>query len=291
MLGIFLHPTALVADLSTLLWLVLVGVAAYAAAREHAPETRWRRQTVGVIYGCSGWFVSYPTTTSSVRTSSSPMIIATAEWTIRSRRRPPTSALGRLARLDRLRRDAGAHVDGGRGRGVLRRSRASSWASVRANGSQVATRLLGGGRDRDRRSRRRSCSPTASTCRSPSIFIRSRARALRTSSVHQLVDWMMPRITRLPLKTPFDDREWIGAGAALLALVAVFHPRAMRRHAGWPLVVVTAIFGLQIYGDRHVSWTGRIPLWSQVGWTSLRGAGSRAHRRAARRHRPADRGG
>ncbi len=264
MLGIFLHPTEFISDLSTLLWLLLVGVATYAAARA-LRLSPIAATTVGVVYGCSGWFFAYSNNYFFRTYLFFPLIIATAEWTIRSRRRLPPALLGiSLAGI------------------VYVGMPELMFMAVAAAGFFAIARLVVGDREGTRRAvviRLLGGGAIGIALAAPIVLAYREYLSLSfnlhpftgaplgTSSVHQLVDWLMPRITRAPVKALFDDREWIGAGAGVLAIVALFHPRAMRRHSGWPLVLVTTIFGLQIYGGQHVSWTGRIPLWSQVGWT------------------------
>ena len=264
MLAVFLHPSAFVADLSTLLWLLLIGVGAYVAARalrlHPLPAT-----VVGVVYGLSGWFFAYSNNWFFRVYLFLPFMIAAAEWTLRSRRRLPPVLLGVSM--------AGAVMVGMPELTFMAIAGAGVFAGARLvvgdrEGSrfQSALRLAGGAAIG-----LALAAPIALSYRqyiSLSFNIHPFTGApLGTDSVHQLVDWVMPRISRAPVKALFDDREWIGGGAALLAVVAVFHPRSMRKYAGWPLVLVSLIFGLQIYGGRHVAWTGRIPVWSQVGWT------------------------
>jgi hypothetical protein len=264
MLAVFVHPTMLVTDLSIMLWLLLVGVAAYAAARALRLSPLVATM-VGVVYGLSGWFFAYSNNYFFRVYLFFPLIIATAEWTIRSKRRLPPALLGvSLAWI------------------VLVGMPEPMFMAMAGGGLFAGARLITGEREGTRRQTalRLAGGAALGLALAAPIVLAYReylslsfnihpftGAPLGTDSVHQLVDWLMPRITRAPAKALFDDREWIGAGAALLAVVAVCHPRSMRRYAGWPLVLVTAVMGLQIYGGRHVAWTGRIPLWAQVGWT------------------------
>jgi hypothetical protein len=264
MLAVFLHPTEFVSDLSTLLWLLLIGVTAYFAARS-IRLSPLAATMVGVVYGLSGWFFAYSNNWFFRVYLFLPLIIATIEWTIRSKRRLPPALLGISL-----------------GWIVLVGMPEPMFMAVAAAGFFAVARLVTGDREGTRREAavRLVGAGTIGLALAAPLILGYREYlslsfnthpftgvAPATDSLHQLVDWMAPRITPAPAKALFDDREWIGAGAFLLAVVAVFHPRSMRRYAGWPLLVVTAIIGLQIYGGRYVAWTGHIPLWSQVGWT------------------------
>jgi len=264
MLGIFLHPSELVTDLSTLLWLLLIGVAAYAAAR--ALRTGPVAATVaGIVYGLSGWFFAYSNNWFFRVYLFLPLIIAAVEWTIRSRRRLPPALLAvALAWM------------------VLVGMPEPMFMSVVGAAAFTVIRLLVGDRAGSRRLaalRLLGAGALGVLLAAPAILGYREYLSLsfnlhpftglplQTDSAHQLVDWLMPKITTAPIKAPFDDREWIGAGAVLLGVIAMLHPRAMRRHAGWPLVAMAAVVGLPIYGGHLASWTGHIPVWSQVGWT------------------------
>ena len=264
MLAVFLHPTELVTDLSTLLWLLLIGVAAYAAARS-LRLSPLPASMVGVVYGLSGWFFAYSNNWFFRVYLFFPLIIATAEWTIRSRRRLPPALLGiflawivyvgmpepMFMAIVGATLFTGARLVTGDRAGTRR---------------QAALRLMGGGAIG-----LALAAPIVLAYREYLSFSWNShpftGAPFATDSVHQLVDWLMPRISHAPAKALFDDREWIGAGAVFLAVVAVCHPRSMRKYAGWPLLLVTVGVGLPIWGGHSVAWTGRIPVWSQVGWT------------------------
>jgi len=268
MLAVFLHPTPLVTDLSILFWLLLVGVAAYLLARvlglRPLPST-----VVGVVYGLYGWFFAYSNLWFFRVYLFLPLILAATEWTIRSKRRLPVATLGVLLAWSVLvgmpeptfvlivaaSVFAGAQLVLGVREGTRR---------------QAALRLAGGG--------------ILGVALAAPLLLPFReyvhlsfnghaftGDAPTTRSVYDFLAWMMPRIGPLSphaaaAMPPLNGTHWLGAGSVTLAAVAVGQRRAMRRHAGWPLVLVFAIVGVQVFGGGLVAWTGHIPVWSQVLW-------------------------
>jgi uncharacterized membrane protein len=268
MLAVFLHPTELIADLSTLLWLLLIGVAAYLFARalrlSPLPAT-----VVGVVYGLSGWFFAYSNLWFFRVYLFLPLILATIEWTIRTKRRLPPAMLGISL-----------------GWIVLVGMPEPMFISVVAACVFAGARLLLGDREGTRRraALRLVGGATLGVALGGPLLLGFReylplsfnghsfnGQPPATDSVYQFLDWMMPRIATASAmasaRAASDDRQWIGAGAVILAAIALCHPRTLRRYAGWPLVLVSAVVGGQMYGAHFVAWTAHIPIWAQVLWT------------------------
>lgn len=268
MLAVFLRPTATVTDLSILLWLMLIGVAAYLVARV-LRLSPLAATVVGIVYGLSGWFFAYSNLWFFRVYLFLPLILATIEWTVRTKRRLPPALLG--VSLGWI---------------VLVGMPEPMFISVVAAGIFAGMRLLVGDRMGTRRQAalRLAGGATLGVALAGPMLLpfreyvhtaftahRFTGQAPETDSPYQLVDWITPRLASLPVRlsarAASDDRQWFGAGAVLLAVITLCHPRLLRRHAGWPLVVVMAVIGYQIFGGRLVAWTGHIPVWSQVLWT------------------------
>jgi hypothetical protein len=268
MLAVFLHPTPLVTDLSILFWLLLVAVAAYLFARvlrlRPLPST-----VVGVVYGLYGWFFAYSNLWFFRIYLFLPLILAATEWTICTKRRLPVATLGVLL--------AWAVLVGMPEPTFVLIVAASVFAGARlalgireGTRRQAVLRLMGGG--------------VLGAALASSLLLPFReyvhlsfnghaftGDAPTTRSVYDFLAWMMPRIGTLSPHAaaeipPLNGSQWLGAGSVTLAAIAVGQRRAMRRHAGWPLVFVFAVIGVQVFGGGLVAWTGHIPVWSQVLW-------------------------
>jgi hypothetical protein len=268
MLAVFLHPTPLVTDLSILFWLLLVAVAAYLLAR--VLRLRALASTVvGVVYGLSGWFFAYSNLWFFRAYLFLPLILAATEWTIRSRRRLPVAMLGILL--------AWIVLVGMPEVTFIAIVAASVFAGARlvlgdreGTRRQAALRLMGGG--------------VVGIALAAPVLLAFReyvpvsfnahpftGHAPTTRSLYDFLAWMMPRIgtvsSDVAAPSSAEGRQWIGAGSVTLAAIALGHPRAMRRHAGWSLVLVFAVVGVQVFGGHLVAWTGHLPVWSQVVWS------------------------
>jgi hypothetical protein len=268
MLAVFLHPTPLITDLSILFWLLLIGVAAYLFAR--VLRVRPLASTiVGVVYGLYGWFFAYSNLWFFRVYLFLPLLLAAAEWTIRSRRRLAIAMLGILLAwivLVGMPEPAFVLIVAASVFGGMRLALGGREGTRR----QAALRLMGGG--------------VLGIALAAPLLLAFReyvhvsfnghsvtGHAPVTRSVYDFLAWMMPRIgtvsPHIAAETPpLNGSQWLGAGSVTLAAIAVGQPRAMRRHAGWPLVLVFAAVGVQVFGGHLVAWTGRIPVWSQVLW-------------------------
>jgi hypothetical protein len=87
-----------------------------------------------------------------------------------------------------------------------------------------------------------------------------------TDHADLFLNWLSPNISPTSSSIFSNSRNWVGAGAALLAACALVSRRSMKRHVGWSFVLMGSALALQIYGGGIVSPTRHLPLWSQANW-------------------------
>jgi hypothetical protein len=88
-----------------------------------------------------------------------------------------------------------------------------------------------------------------------------------TDPAGAMLNWIVPTISPASIGNPFaGTRNWIGAGACALVVVAFVSPDLVKKHRGWLLTVIGAAVGLRIYGGDLVEWTRHIPLVNVVLW-------------------------
>ncbi len=90
-----------------------------------------------------------------------------------------------------------------------------------------------------------------------------------TLSPGELLNWLMPKISPTKTVSYAGTTNWVGLGAAMLALAGVTSRRSMRRYLGWPIVAFGAVVALQVYGGVLVDWVRFLPLWSVANWSEF----------------------
>jgi hypothetical protein len=270
--ALHVHPTPLLQDLTLLIGLMLIGAAAYFAARMLRLGVLAAVLT-GSVYGLSGWFFVYSNVEWFRTYMYLPLLLAFVEWIIRSPRRLPVALLGLSV--------AGMLVVGMPEPAFMAMVATGLFALVRIfvgerSGEwwKVALRLAGGvliGLA--------LAAPLLALFREYLPLSYHRHANLddkppATDPLTLFLNWMMPRISpilRGDTRGNFSfTRNWVGAGAMVLAGVGLLAPRASkRRSAVWPLVVVGAVVTIQIYGGGLVGWTRYLPVWSQALWPAF----------------------
>ncbi len=271
LLALHVHPTALLEDLTLLFGLMLIGAAAYFAARMLRLGVIAAVLT-GSVFGLSGWFFAYSNAEWFRTYMYLPLLLAFAEWVIRSPRRLPVALLGLSV--------AGMIVVG---------MPEPAFMAMVATGLFALVRVFVGERSGEwwKAALRVAGGVFIGLALAAPVLALFREYLPLSFNVHSnlgdtppatdpltvFLNWMMPRISptlnhdsRLSVNFSYT-RNWVGAGAVLLAVLAFLTPRASkRRNAVWPLVVVGAVVTLQIYGGGLVGWTRYLPVWSQALW-------------------------
>lgn len=271
LLAVHVHPTPLVEDLTLLIGLLLIGAAAYFAARMLRLGVL-AAVLVGSVFGLSGWFFGYSNAEWFRTYMYFPLLLAFAEWVIRSPRRLPVALLGLSV--------AGMIVVG---------MPEPSFMAIVATGVFALVRIFLGERSGEwwKAALRLAggvliglalAAPLLALFReylplSYNIHSNLGDKPPATDPLSVFLNWMMPRISptiahgsRTAVNFSYT-RNWVGAGAVLLAVLAFLTPRASKlRHAVWPLIAVGVVLTLQIYGGGLVAWTRYLPVWSQALW-------------------------
>jgi hypothetical protein len=258
-----LHPTLLVMDLTFLACLILAGIAAYFAARMLGLGVV-AATVSGSIFGLSGWFFVYSNNTWWRIHLYLPLVIGLVEWTLRSRRRLPIVLLG-------------GSVAGMIAVGMPE----PLFMILSATGLYSLVRLAHGHRADDaiHSSVRLLVGVGLGLALAAPLLLAFREylplsfnthahlgdQAAATDSPTALLNWISPTISGLSARYAYT-RNWVGAGAFLLAVAGLVSRRSMRRYAGWPVVVMGATVATLVYGGGLVSWTHHLPLTSQVYW-------------------------
>jgi hypothetical protein len=278
LLPLHLHPTPLVADLTALVGLLLMGCGAYVAARVLGLGPMAAIMS-GSVYGLSGWFFSYSNNQWFRIFLFLPLILACIERSIRTNHRLPVALLSV---------SIGAMVLVGMPEpmfiilvtaGIFSAVRLFVGDSAQTRPRTAARLLFGAG--------------VGLAFAAPQLVLFHEYLPLSinahanlgnappiTDPVGVFLNWMMPKINA-PSRGTINptsggtfskyafSRNWVGVGAVLLAGTAVLHPRALRRYAGWPLLAAGGVAAIQIYGGRLVAWTRFIPIYSQVNWSTF----------------------
>ena len=270
LLALHLHPTPLTQDATLLVLLVLIGLAAYWAARVIGLAVV-AATVAGSIYGLSGWFFSYSNNEWFSTYLYLPLILACVEWCLRSRRLLPVVLLAAAV--------GGMFLVGMPELAFISLIAAGVYSAIRLFvGSCVhrrlvaAARLLGG-------------VTLGLLLAAPMLALfaqyvplsqntHSGGVVTATDSLTYLVNWMMPKISPGPagyvdIATNGDysfSRNWVGAGAVVLMVVAFSSPRALRRYVALPIAGMGAFIALQVYGGPLVHWTHVLPGWGETIW-------------------------
>jgi hypothetical protein len=274
LLAAHLHPTPLTQDLSFLVALMLIGVGAYFAARMLRLQIL-AAVVCGSAYGLSGWFFAYSNNSWFRVYLYLPLLIGLIEWVLRSSRRLPIALLALSV--------TGMLVVGMPEPAFIALVAAGLYALARIfigerSGEwwSAAIRLAGAG-------------AIGIALAGPLLLLFKEYvplslnahsglgnKAPETDSATFFLNWMMPRISPTIAKDPrysmnySGSRNWVGAGVMVLAVLGLLSSRASKRaHAVWPLTVVGAVVGLQIYGGGLVGWTRHLPVWSQTLWPAF----------------------
>jgi hypothetical protein len=264
LLPLHLHPTPLVADLTALFGLLLMGCGAYVAARVFGLGPIAATMS-GSVYGLSGWFFVYSNNQWFRIFLFLPLILACIERSVRTDHRLPVALLSvSIAAM------------------VLVGMPEPMFIILVAAGIFSAVRLFVGDQAQTRprtAARLLFGAGVGLALAAPQLALFHEYVPLsfnthanlgntppHTDPIGVFLNWMMPKINATSGTTYAYSRNWVGVGAVLLAGTAVLHPRALRRYAGWPLLATGGVVIVQIYGGRLVGWTRFLPVWSQVLW-------------------------
>lgn len=257
-----LHPTPLTQDLAILGGLILTGVAAYWCAR------RFRLGVLAAVvsasvYGLSGWFFTNSNNEWFWTYLYLPLVFGAIEWTFRTKRRLPILVLGlAIAGMVLVGMPELCYI-------VLVSAAFSSLVRlcmpVVLPRLRTAARLVGG-------------AALGLALSSPVLLLFAQFLPLSQNShtglhggppadpLASLLNWVMPGISPANGAVYAFSRNWVGAAALFLVVLALASPGAMRRFAGWPLLATGALVGLQVYGGPLVGWTTVIPFWRATDW-------------------------
>jgi hypothetical protein len=265
LLPLHLHPTLWVQDLLFVLGLILIGLGAYLAARMIGLQPV-AATVSGAIFGLSGWFFVYSNSHWFRTYLYLGFLVALIEWTLRSERQLPVVLTGVAV--------AGMIAIG---------MPEPTFIALVAAMLYSAFRLVEGRRvdDRSRAFLRLACGALLGLALAAPLLMLFReylplsqnthpsGQAIQTDPKSYFLNWLMPRVSPDANRALAGTRNWVGAGAALLVLAALASRRTFRRHSGWPLLAVTALFAVQFYGGVLVSWERVLPVWSQVLWPTF----------------------
>ena len=88
-----------------------------------------------------------------------------------------------------------------------------------------------------------------------------------------LLNWLVPFVNGYPaqLRVPamVPSRSWVGGAGAGLLVVAAAAPRAMRRYGGWFFLVLAVVLLLKIHGFPVVQLIGKLPLANRINFIAF----------------------
>jgi hypothetical protein len=258
-LAVHLRPTPLVEDLTSLVVLVLIGMATFWAVRMIGMSPL-AATVSGSVFALSGWFVVYSNNPWFSNYLYLPLMIGSIEWALRSKRWLPVALLALSVTgllFVGMPEPAFMTLVGVGVYTVVRLATgpvAGRWllGAARVLGGAVVGLLLAGP----------LLLPFLEFLPlSQNTHAKLGDLAPETDALGQLVAWLVPKIN--DVSTP---RNWVGVGAALLVVAAFVTPKVFRRFSGWPLVGMGTLVALQVYGGGLVGWTRHLPFWSQASW-------------------------